>query len=655
MNEQEIKSSYVLAFIAEGYCLYIGTKQANPSDKISEYFNECAERSRPPLLCTQTIHPLILGQAEIDGLVVYSGHTHADFLSRLRIYENKSYHWEIFRYHNGQLEVLQEGHGVQVLTSIVKDKKTSGSRWEQDNRQCRGMFSFGNFLGSAWIGLSKQERLSFEVISPKLDYETEYLALIKDLSDQELTLLLDFDAPTSSKLADDPTRPQKSALEAYLILKAALPLQELKGAMAMIKSRPHSILESEDRWVPMSVATGLHAMADPIGRIRWGRHPKSGKPAPAEVLERKRRDTTDTPPNQFIKYALGELRKTCAEIAAEPNKYGKRNSEEADQIGLALDLELRSPLIRSVSRLTRIPFENQVLQKREGYRQILRTWILSKRALAAKDLQSQGLLSPTAENRHVPDLYEYWLFFFLAKALEELDGASKIDKRYVKKLNSDGDVTIKLAPDDNPQLTIQIIDQGVVRHIGLYYNRTFRKEAGPNSYSMKLRPDYTIETFVDQYGSDYTHKRDTAAIKGDITYLHFDAKFRIQKVGVKEIDTEADATDDLSAKPEDIYKMHTYNEAIRGSAASIILYPGNTAEATPQEGDVLSEIYRKYLELIPGVGALAIKPGDEKSKNAALTSVRKFILDAFKLMPDSKSNFAEFKKWEVKASKAFEA
>ena len=423
----------------------------------------------------------------------------------------------------------------------------------------------------------------------------------------------------------------------------------------MIKSRPHSILESEDRWVPMSVATGLHAMADPIGRIRWGRHPKSGKPAPAEVLERKRRDTTDTPPNQFIKYALGELRKTCAEIAAEPNKYGNRNSEEADQIGLALDFELRSPLIRSVSRLTRIPFENQVLQKREGYRQILRTWILSKRALAAKDLQSQGLLSPTAENRHVPDLYEYWLFFFLAKALEELDGASNIDKRYVKKLNSDGDVTIKLAPDDNPQLTIQIIDQGLVRHIGLYYNRTFRKEAGPNSYSMKLRPDYTIETFVDQYGSDYTHKRDTAAIKGDITYLHFDAKFRIQKVGVKEIDAETDATDDLSAKPEDIYKMHTYNEAIRGSAASIILYPGNTAEATPQEGDVLSEIYRKYLELIPGVGALAIKPGDEKSKNAALTSVRKFILDAFKLMPDSKSNFAEFKKWEVKASKAFEA
>ena len=116
MNEQETKSNYVLAFIAEGYCLYLGTKQANPSDKISEYLNERDERSRPSHLCTQTALPLILGEGEIDGLVIYSGKTEADFLSRLRIYENKSYHWEVFRYHNGQLEVLPEGHGLQVLT-----------------------------------------------------------------------------------------------------------------------------------------------------------------------------------------------------------------------------------------------------------------------------------------------------------------------------------------------------------------------------------------------------------------------------------------------------------------------------------------------------------------------------------------------------------
>ena len=649
MNEQEIKSGYVLAFITEGYCLYLGTKQANPSDKISEYLNEREQRSRSSHLCTHTDHPSILGEIEIDGLVIYSGKTKADFLSRLRIYENKSYHWEIFRYQNGQLEVLPEGHGLQVVTSIVKDKKTSGSRWEQDNRQCRGTFSFGNFLGSAWIGLSSQERLSFEVISLKLDYETEYLALIKDLSDQALTLLLDFDAPTSSKLADDPTRPQKSDLEAFLILKAALPLQELKGAMAMIKSRPHSILESEDRWVPTSVATGLHAMADPIGRIRWGRHPKSGKAVPAEVLERKRRDTTDTPPNQFIKYALGELRKTCSDIAAEPNKYGIRNSDEAEQIGLSIDLELRSPLLRSVSRLTRIPFENQVLQKREGYRQILRTWILSKRALAAKDLQSQGLLSPTAENRHVPDLYEYWLFFFLAKALEKLKGATKITKHYEEELNENGDISIKLEYSGKPRLTLQLGQGDQARYVALYYNRTFFQKNGPNSYSMKLRPDYTVETFVSTYGEEYIHKRNRAANLGEISYLHFDAKFRIQKVGVKDIDAEPEETDaepdELAAKPEDIYKMHTYNEAIRGTAASIILFPGSTNK----DGDQM-ESYQKYRELIPGVGAIAIKPGDENSKKAALKSIQDFIIDAFQFLPNTNSHFADFKKWEVKAS-----
>ena len=650
MNESQAKSSYVLAVISDGYCLYLGSRQANASAELQAYLTDTESRQRPSLLSTSNPAPLIMGEPTDAGLVEYSGPTSGEFLNRLRIYENKQYHWEIFRLKDGRLEILPEGHGREVKSSIPVGKRQSGVRWEQDNRQCRGTLNFGNFLGSGWLGFSSHERLCFEVISAKLNYETEYLSLIKDLSEKALSLILDFETPTNANLSNQQEKKQQTPLEAYLLLRAALPLPDFQGVLSMIKARPHSMLQSDERWMPSSLATGMHAMSDPMGRIRWAKHPKSGKPVATEVLERKRRDTTNTPPNQFTRLALEKFAENCAVIAADQVSFGSRNAEEAKRYLEIINCELRNEPFRTASLPGRIPFENQVLQKREGYKHVLRAWLLSSQALTARDLDADGLLSPTAENRHVPDLYEYWLFFFLAEALRGLEGATDVNEHYLGELNKDGAATIKIEHSDRPRMTILIPSEGKSRFVGLYYNRTFKKESGPSSYSMKLRPDYTLETFTDAYGTDYVHKRDNAARNGEITYLHFDAKFRIQKVGVKEIDGDAEEIDDLSAKPEDIYKMHTYNEAIRGTAASVILYPGNNPGRAEEDDELLSEIYRKYHELIPGVGALAIKPGDEKSRESALASLRKFILSAFGFMPDSKTHFTDFKKWEVQAN-----
>jgi len=645
MIESELKSDHLLAFISKDYCLYIGTEQAPEREKITDLLN--SSEKRPALLATSSESEILFGTQNQGGKVIYSGPTKAEFLSRIRILENTNYHWEIFKYAKNKLEILSENHGLLIQSSINKTEKNKISvRWEQDNRQCRGVFNFGNFLGSGSIGISKTEGLTFEVISKKLDYEQEYLALIKDLSDKALSLLLDFDTPTSSQLTVDQTRKPKDVFESYLLFKTALPINELNAALAQIKARPHSILVSEERWMPSSLASGLHAMNDPISRIRWARSTSSGKPVAVEVLDRKRQDTNNTAPNQFVRFALEKFSRICLEISGNSEKYGKTNSTEALQIHKFIESELRCTLLKSVSRLGRIPYENQVLQKREGYKQLLRTYILTNSALAVRDLQDNGVLSPTAENRAVPDLYEYWLFFFLAQALEELNGAKKIERNYVKELNHEGVVSIKLEHSNSPRLTLQLAIGGETHDLGLYYNRTFESGEGQTSYSMKLRPDYTIETFVG-YGSSYNERRRNAFKNGTISYLHFDAKFRIQKVEISKTDPDNDEQDELSAKPSDIYKMHTYNEAIRGTAASVILFPGNTNK----EGE-LNESYRKYFELIPGVGALAIKPGDEKSRKTALISTQKFISEALGCMPNTPSNFSDFKKWEVNAKKS---
>jgi predicted component of viral defense system (DUF524 family) len=638
--ETPIKSEYVLAQISHDYWIYVGTKQAGKSVELDKLFLEAKSESRPSLLACDSKEPLLFGPNINEGRILYAGAGKADFLCRLRLLENSDYHWEIFGTSKIGPTVFAEDKLPTVTSSLCNTRRIS-TRWEIDARQAKGVFNFGNFLGSGWIGIHNGPQLRFEVISAKLSYEEQYLALLRDLTDQSLSLLFDPEAPTQGKLIETEGE-QKKPLEKFLLLQASLPIEELKAAIGMIKARPHSQLESDDRWLPAGMATGLHAMGDPIGRIRWGMN-SAGKPVPIEALEIKRRDTTDTTPNRFIKYAIGQFVEACRVIMDDPES-GPRLTKLASELHAEYVLQSRLEVIKTSGRQGRIPLENQVLQKREGYRHYLRSWVIANKTLSIKDINDDGALSPSAENRQVPDLYEYWLFFFLAEALEGMAGALNLDRRYVKELNPEGTVTITLPKSDAPRLILRIGKGGEARFIALYYNRTFRPGTGYTSYSLTLRPDYTVETFPLIYGSTFEQCRESADKMGAITYIHFDAKFRIANLDLKRAgDSDVQDSDQIAddAKPEDVYKMHTYNEAIRGTAASVILYPGRALEHEPIRS------FPKYRELIPGVGALAISPGSQAVRAKALATVRDYLTEALGLSPKGTSAYARMRGEEV--------
>ena len=641
MIESPIKSEYVLAQISHDYWIYVGTKQSGKTAELDKLFAEAIKEARPSLLACDSKEPLLFGPNINEGRILYAGASNADFLCRLRLLENTDYHWEVFGASKRGPTVIAEDKLPAVTSSTCNTRRIS-TRWEIDSRQAKGVFNFGNFLGSGTIGIHNGAQLRFEVISAKLSYEEQYLALLRDLTDQSVALLFDPDAPTQGKLIVDEGE-QKSPLEKFLLIQASLPLAELKAAMGMIKARPHSQLESDDRWLPAGMATGLHAMGDPIGRIRWGIN-SAGKPVPIEALERKRRDTTDTIPNRFIKYAIAQFVEACRVVMDDP-EFGPRLTKLASELHAAYVQQSRLEVIKTSGRQGRIPLENQVLQKREGYRHYLRSWVISNKTLSIKDINDDGALSPTAENRQVPDLYEYWLFFFLADALEGMAGASNLDRRYVKELNPEGTASITLPKSDAPRLTLRIGKGEAARFVALYYNRTFKRGTGYTSYSLTLRPDYTIETFPVIYGSSFEQCRSSAEKVGEITFIHLDAKFRIAKLNLKEAGDfdrqEVTAADD-DAKPEDVYKMHTYNEAIRGTAASVILFPGGQAA----DGG-LNQSFEKYRELIPGVGALAIRPGNHEVRSKALKAIRDYLSKALLLTPKSKSSYARMRDWEL--------
>ncbi len=68
--------------------------------------------------------------------------------------------------------------------------------------------------------------------------------------------------------------------------------------------------------------------------------------------------------------------------------------------------------------------------------------------------------------------------------------------------------------------------------------------------------------------------------------------------------------------------MHTYNDAIRRTIGSYVLYPGNAKQA-----DMGNKVFSLYDEILPGVGAFAIKPSNSALGEKELC---RFISDMIK-------------------------
>ena len=65
--------------------------------------------------------------------------------------------------------------------------------------------------------------------------------------------------------------------------------------------------------------------------------------------------------------------------------------------------------------------------------------------------------------------------------------------------------------------------------------------------------------------------------------------------------------------------MHTYNDAIRRTIGSYVLYPGENADKTHK--------FNVYDEIMPGVGAFAIRPGYKDLGQKVLADFIREIID----------------------------
>lgn len=555
-------------------------------------------------------------------------------LSALRLFELREYLWEVVTPHGAAASQVS-------LTSSLEKSNENNDLWRP--RKGQGSFSFVNYLGSAWIEAAVQGlppvRISFDVASPKLDYEQEYRSMVESIGEECQQLLLEWGTPTTLNLIADPDRQAQTLLEQFLFLRHVLGPGKLELYLEVLQRRPHSRLETERNWKPAGAAGPSAVAADPLRHGRDWRYGPAGL-VPGEVREVRKYDSLDTPPNRFLKFALQSFRNLCDSVL-NARRGGKPvwNPEdtvcvEAASLQQSLDSFLALPLFDDVGELRRVPFESTVLQRREGYREILLAWLMLD-AAAQIEWPGRGDVYD-GTSRDVATLYEFWFYFVLIRAFKEDLGM------VLQQAGQDTGALPFCCRADDGRLRINLkqgqasfccflwnCEAGGLR-VHFYYNRSFGRSAVGvrGSYSKTFRPDYTLVIIpVEFSGPDAELNAEKA---GRIAYLHFDAKYRGENLpgifGAAEKEEDSVQDDRVraagSVKNADLYKMHTYNEAIRRTVGSYVIYPGIAAE--PADANARFE---RYHELIPGIGAFALRPEKDGYRPAGLPMVTGFIRD----------------------------
>ncbi len=506
-------------------------------------------------------------------------------------------------------------------------------RWQRVDGGVRvtGRLNFGSYVGLADLALPNSGPVVVEVVCAKIGYFGDFRTLLDQIAEEFVGLLFEVDAPTYApfSLADnDEVDPAVLLFHVRrLMSEGQLPL-----AMEMILQSPQNVLETTEELVPLNrvrnpapdriVSTAARMAFDRGGPLAL----LFGGYTPELLPDRSTRETFDTAENRYVKAFLEDLLQRVETLTLRLGLAGKGTSaREAASWAMALSDWLAQALWRDVGPMTHFPSNSQVLQRRQGYRDVLEA-----------DLSLQfGLRLPWSRGAEIADgldgdirpiseLYEYWCFFMLRGVLRALCGPENVGRSSLMR-TSDGGFSLDLRKGTASKLAFDYRRApGPAMGVSLFYNRTFRRNeegsgAWDGSYSAGFHPDYSILIEVP--------RADTAA-RVTRHWLHFDAKYRLDirqwhaeiedTTEAVEVDIEQDLLGQAKSldadqkdtfKRGDLYKMHTYRDALLGSRGAYILFPGSSER---------EEIYIRHpgtrypqaSPYVPGVGAFQLRPSN---------------------------------------------
>ena len=542
----------------------------------------------------------------------------------IQILEAKRYEYEL----SNKEYQLREAKGL-----ITPSKNTSSSR---------GIIAPGNYVGTLELNiLSKKECLKthLEVLATKFDasgdydksYRQNYRSMVEDITDKCTELLMQSNSPVNQYFEPDFEKENETLYQKFSFVKSVINRSDFEEAILRIFSSPKINWKSKEEKVDIrSIKRFTNKNVQEILRgsnripLPKGHHLSQITKldnVPSKINNYKQEPSLDNPENRFIKHALQVYLQFCEDCSSVFKKDSK-DQKEADYVANKTEGFLNHSFFKEISRPTTLKLNSPTLQRKGGYRQILKSWLMFE--LASQLTWTGGNDVYEAGQRDIATLYEYWLFFILYDlfkskfALKDLTHQDKPYSHLFEKTDYGINLIIKSGQHTALEGVTVIKDRAL--KVKFSFNRTFtgNKDSYPKSgsWTTSMRPDYTLSVWPSELSQN------NAEVEEQIVHIHFDAKYKVNHFTVKnkiDFTSEDDESKELSDQKEqeragifknaDLLKMHAYKDAIRRTGGAYILYPGDNESR-----------FKGFHEIIPGLGAFSLNPETEKKDVLALSN-----------------------------------
>ena len=317
-----------------------------------------------------------------------------------------------------------------------------------------GTLNTGSYVGKSFFDVEidgiKSLKVPFEVRSKKINYEEHYPSMISDLCEAASGIVFDTSPVFEPQKLKEIVR--KTFYEDFIFFEYLFRPENLISAYEFIRRDPHKILERYDEQVPLTLAQAIgpseiiKMVSDPANLYKTDKIPFywpkiMNNHLPYQVNQTFYKDIVDTPENRLVKYFL----QLVDDFLDEMVTYIKENKIEGYAVDKIHEFQhiiqdyILDGWLDDVGNLTFFPSNSQVLQKKEGYRDILKFFMVLESSFFLSFDELEDLLK--GYQRKLYDLYEDWCYIKLFKiisdmSLTELDYNRIFDKSGKKKMVS---------------------------------------------------------------------------------------------------------------------------------------------------------------------------------------------------------------------------
>ena len=582
----------------------------------------------------------IIGKASNVKLVVYPQSSKAKVFKEDKPYAGES------RY--------QLVEGCTYTYEFVGESSSHRCQFERENEivqfhrnttshACEGTLTTGIYVGHLTLNVvdvdTKEQvgHVGMEIRSIKSDYHHDYRLMLDEIAEYYTDLVLQQGSPVTQQLEIDQNCSSQTLYQRFSFVRSLIDSEAFSEAIHKIISNPvrkwtDANIERNIVGVRRLSHNNIRQIASGTERIHLPARLQSGLPesltsVPRNIDVEYKRDTTDNQENQFVKFVLRSFVNFCSDIKGFTNA-NEQLKAEADQTLEQFYGYLDNQFFRQISLPSHLNMNSPVLQRKEGYREVLQAWLLFD--LAARLNWTGGDDVYDAGKKNVATLYEYWLFFKLLELVSEFFHIEPQAKSELVQMDNDG-INLSLKQGKMRMVSGRQETFSRILNVAFYYNRSFNKVAkekdpihSAGSWTMTMRPDYTLSLWPGEITEQEAERQEL------VTHIHFDAKYRLDRVLLEDKDAGLDIDKELAEEKQeqemkiykrgDLLKMHAYKDAIRRTSGAYVLYPGTE-----------NKELRGFHEIVPGLGAFSIRPGhwqeDSVYLKQFLAEVKAHLLD----------------------------